>query len=50
MRLFELFSQDFGHNEYWKMTALQHTIMKTLKQESNNQLCLALDDLTFSGV
>ena len=24
------------------MTARPHTILKTLKQESNNQLCLAL--------
>jgi len=28
------------------MTARPHTILKTLKRESNNQLCLALDEST----
>jgi len=29
------------------MAARPHTILKTLKQESNNQLCLALNNIVF---
>jgi len=31
------------------MTAHPHTILKTLKLESNNQLCLALGDLQYKA-
>ena len=49
-------SQEFCHNEWWKMTALPHTIMKTrvktLKRESNNHAITKssrVDSSTFRG-